>query len=149
MEDILVVILIAVAAALSKSAKKAKNKRAVQAFEAMRGSPAKPAMTNDAQLRQAEMKLEQPKPVAPAAAKNVVNPEPAEMAREEVHHHEGKPDIPCPAVEREMPRIKVEEKTEMPAPAIPGLNLEFNRNTVLQGFVMSEILNRPRSGLRR
>lgn len=149
MEDILVGILFVIAAALLKNTQKMKNERAVQAYEAMRKSTDGLSRANAARIRQEEMKLERPKPVASAAVKNAVTPEPVVKVREEVHHHEGKPDIPCPAMEREMPRIKAKKKTEASAPSIPGLNLSFDRKTVLQGFVMSEILNRPRPGMRR
>lgn len=68
---------------------------------------------------------------------------------EQPHEHEGKKDVPCPAEEREKPRPVENKVSVQPAPVIPGLNLKFDRNSVLQGVVMSEILNRPRVGRRR
>lgn len=145
MEEILVVVIIAVATALSKSAKKVKSNKAVQyrkAYEAMQ--KAINTQTLDAQLRMEETLDAAPTPPAPEPAADQ-KPAPAV----EMHQHEGKPDIPCPAIEREKPRVKPETPQTPAAPVIPGLNLTFDRNSVVQGVVMSEILNRPRVGARR
>jgi len=74
----------------------------------------------------------------------------AEQVSFEDHFHEGRQDVPCPAVEREAPRPRPsEQKMPAAAPAVPGIKLSFDQNSVVHGFVMSEILNRPRPGTRR
>lgn len=71
------------------------------------------------------------------------------MPRREAHVHEGKP-MPCPADERDRPRPRPSDMSPSQGHAvvIPGLALAFNKNTLLQGVIMSEILSRPRLGRR-
>ena len=93
------------------------------------------------------------KPAAPAAAKKTVNAVQTQLdlKMNAPHEHEGKQGIPCPADEREMNAARRSAPQTMPAPAsaVPGLKLNFDRKTVLQAFVLSEVLNRPRSASRR
>lgn len=155
MEEMLELLLPLAVLVVSYLVKSSKSKKAVIAHkEAAR------MRTTEGYLRQDETKYEQPtlRPAAPAAATKIAEkkPEP-EIKVQQVsmegltldHQHEGRQDVPCPAVEREMPHIRTEEKTQPNAKSVPGLKLSFDRNTVLQGFVMSEILNRPRPGMRR
>ena len=93
------------------------------------------------------------KPAAPAAAKKTVNAVQTQLdlKKAEPHEHEGKQGIPCPADEREAKAAQntVPQTVPAPAPAVPGLKLNFDRDSVLQAFVLSEVLNRPRSASRR
>lgn len=140
MEDLFGVFLAIIAFAISaasKSKKQQKKSAAAKAFEPIRAEQFEEPL---------EVEL---KPVAPAAAAKQVTNKPAAAQPEttlETHRHEGKQEIPCPADELR-PSQRREEKPA--APSIPGLKLTFDRNSVVQGFVMSEILNRPRPGMRR
>lgn len=97
-------------------------------------------------MYQAPQEKPQIKAAAPAAAAKIVEKQ-QPVLQTEMHFHEGKKEAPCPVTEKRPSERRNENAAD--APVIPGLNLSFNRNTVLQGFVMSEILNRPRSGMRR
>ncbi|MBQ7519382.1 MAG: hypothetical protein IJU12_03615 [Clostridia bacterium] len=67
-----------------------------------------------------------------------------DMPPMEPHEHEGKP-MPCPAEERELPRPRPAAQTAVTAPARPAaLQLNFRRNSVVQGVVMAEVLTRPK-----
>lgn len=70
--------------------------------------------------------------------------EPAEVAPD--HEHEGK-DPSCPALNPEQHRPALRTETEQkaaPAPVqIPALNIAFDRQSVVQGVIMSEVLTRP------
>ena len=151
MEDILILVLIAIAASLSKVFKNAKNKSAIhmhEATRAMRASVNGQERANEGQLRLEELQREMERhekeqTVQKPAAQTI------QMGFEGAHRHEGKSEALCPAIEREMPRKKAEPVKAPDVPTIPGLNLSFDRNTVVQGFVMSEILNRPRADMRR
>lgn len=67
-----------------------------------------------------------------------------DMPPMEPHEHEGKP-LPCPAEERELPRPRpaAQANVQMPVPPA-GLQLNFSRNSVVQGVVMAEVLSRPK-----
>lgn len=134
MMDILFGLIVIVAAFAAKIGKqKATTNKSAVSHE---------AAGNAHQAPQAKPQI---KAAAPAAAAKTIAKQPVKV--EEVHFHEGRQDVPCPATEKR-PGERRNEKPEN-TPAISGLNLSFDRNTVLQGFVMSEILNRPRSGMRR
>lgn len=140
MEDLIGVFFAIIAFAISVAAKSKKSKsetaKTVSAFA-----------VNEKAIESSQLK-----PAAPAGAAKVlekqIKVEQSSMEMASDHQHEGRQDVPCPAVEREMPRMQPKKKQTKTA-TVPGLNLAFDRNTVLQGFVMSEILNRPRSGMRR
>ena len=160
MEDILVLILIAVVASVAKVKKNAQSKKAIQFrenYKAMQASFERQEKVNEGQQRQAEIQLEKQKHEKEQFVKNMnasavqkqPAKEPVRSTFESAHQHEGRQDIPCPAVERELPRIQAKKEEKKPAATVPGLKLQFDQNAVLQGFVMSEILNRPRSGARR
>ena len=140
MEDLIGVLFAALIFAIStasKSKKRQKKSAAARAYEPIRAE-------------QFEKPIEpELKAVAPKAVPKTVNqkPEPVKrMTSEFEHMHEGKAEAPCPA-EEVRPAQRVAEQPA--ATGIPGLNLKFDRNAVLQGFVMNEILNRPRPGMRR
>lgn len=140
MEDLfglLVAVIIFALSVASKSEKKQKKSAAANAFEPIRAEQFE-------QPQKTELKA-----AAPASAARQVTKKPVLEHFEsvpEAHQHEGKPDAPCPAEE---PRPSQRHDEKPAAPSIPGLNLTFDRNSVVQGFVMSEILNRPRPGMRR
>lgn len=67
-----------------------------------------------------------------------------DMPPMEPHEHEGKP-LPCPAEERELPRPRPAAQANVQMPVRPaGLQLNFSRNSVVQGVVMAEVLSRPK-----
>lgn len=151
MEELLELLLPLTVLVISYLAKSSKSKKAVIAHK-----EAAKMRTTEGYLRQNETKYEQTlRPAAPAAVEKMAEKQPEikvqQVSMEGVsdHQHEGRQDVLCPAVEREMPRIRTEEKMQPKTKNVPGLKLSFDRNAVLQGFVMSEILNRPRPGMRR
>lgn len=67
-----------------------------------------------------------------------------DMPPMEPHEHEGKP-LPCPAEERELSRPRPAAQANVQMPVRPaGLQLNFSRNSVVQGVVMAEVLSRPK-----
>ncbi len=69
-----------------------------------------------------------------------------EMTPEEPHLHEGKDPTSCPATEREQDCTDIRQhESSNPAPnKVPGLVLNFSdRQSILHGVVMSEVLRRP------
>lgn len=132
-------ILIVIVAFLVKSAQKKQRKETVSAQQAADTLRAEMSAHSET-----ERKL---KPAPPAAAARAAAMQSMATADVPDHRHEGKSEAPCPATEKR-PSERRDENAAA-APAIPGLKLTFDRNTVLQGFVMSEILNRPRPGMRR
>lgn len=140
MEDLFGVLFAALIFLLSVASKSQKNKKknTVQMHSAI---PSKP------QDKPQEIEL---RAAAPKAAAKIVNDLQAAHVKQTPaaldHIHEGKAEAPCPA-EEIRPSLRVDEKPA--APAVPGLKLSFDRNSVVQGFLMSEILNRPRPGMRR
>lgn len=152
MEDIVVAIVFLAIAVISRTAKRKKSARAVEAHRAMQEHYTGDAKVSESKLRMEEMRSEASlKATPPVAAAKVVAQQEKSMKKTPVqdHVHEGRQDVLCPAEEREMLRQTPVSPKKSDAPTIPGLNLKFDNNTVLQGFVMSEILNRPRSGMRR
>ena len=135
--DILIGIFFIVAAIAAKTGKK-NGKKTVNV------SKAASKVMRDVQYQKEELKAEAPvRTATPMTRMQTEKPRPVEKI--ESHFHEGRQDVPCPATEvRPMDRAK-----EHTVPAVPGLKMAFDRNTVLRGFVMSEILNRPRPGMRR
>ena len=132
MMDILFGLIVIVAAFAAKIGKqKATTNKSAVSHE---------AAGNAHQAPQAKPQI---KAAAPAAAAKTIAKQPVKV--EEVHFHEGRQDVPCPATEAR-PMLRAQDQV---VPEIPGLQMKFDRNTVLQGFVMSEILNRPRPGVRR
>lgn len=140
--ELIVPFIFVIVAALSKI----KSKQSEQSRKRMDELSASAQTARELLRREQAEAQAAPRPVAPAAVSKVTEM-PASQPVEE-HFHEGRQDVPCPAVEREMPRIQPEKKQPKKV-TVPGLNLAFDRNAVLQGFVMGEILNRPRPGVRR
>ena len=153
MEGLLEIALPLLVLVISFVAKSSKSKKAViQHMEAAK------VRTTESYLRREEMKQEQKlRPAAPAAVEKMPEkiPEKQPESKEQPlfaeglaieHRHEGRQDVPCPADEIR-PSQRVAQKPKVPM--VPGLKLSFDRNSVVQGFVMSEILNRPRPGMRR
>lgn len=159
MEDIVVGLIFVAAAILSSIAKNKKTAKNTEAYKSMRERHEKDVRANDAVLRMEEVKQEaKARPAAPAKPTYTAAPKPVPAAtpkpvpaaavkkKEELHRHEGRQDVPCP---KDEPRPSQRREEKPAAPAVPGLKLSFDRNSVVQGFVMSEILNRPRPGMRR
>ena len=142
-ESLLELLLPLIVVVFSFAARASKNKKAVAAHRASSADFDARLRGTNAEPQKNETRMEQTlRPAAPAAAKVAVT---APVTLQEEHFHEGRPEAPCPATE-----ARPSERRETTAiPEIPGLKLSFDRNTVLQGFVMSEILNRPRPGARR
>ncbi len=145
MEDLFGVLCAALIFLLSVASKSRKNKKknTVQMHSAIPSEPQdKP--------QEIELRAAAPKAATPKAAAKIVNDLQAAHVKQTPaaldHMHEGKAEAPCPA-EEIRPSLRADEKPA--APAVPGLKLSFDRNSVVQGFVMSEILNRPRPGMRR
>lgn len=149
MEGLLELLLPLAVLVISYLAKSSKSKKAVIAHK-----EAAKLRTTESYLRREEMQDEQKlRPAAPAAVTKIAEKQPEIKAQPvpaespvEKHHHEGRLEAPCPADE---PRPSQRIKEKPAAPKVPGLQLSFDRNSVVQGFVMSEILNRPRPGMRR
>lgn len=147
MEELLELALPLLVLVISFVAKSSKSKKAViQHMEAAK------LRTTESYLRREEMQDEQKlRPAAPAAVEKMAEKQPEikvqpVFAERDDHQHEGRLDVPCPADE---PRPSQRLKEKPAVPVVPGIRLVFDRNSVLQGFVMSEILNRPRPGMRR
>ena len=134
MFDILIGLFFVVVAVAAKMGKKTGKQTANTNKTATK-------VMRDVQFQKEEMKTQAP--VQTAVKAQTEKPKPVVKAEE--HFHEGKQDVPCPATEAR-PMLRAQEQA---VPEIPGLQMKFDRNTVLQGFVMSEILNRPRPGMRR
>jgi len=137
MEELMEVVFGLIVVAAAFAAKMGKQKATTKKYTA--------SHTAAGNVYQATEDRPQIKAAAPAAAAKTVAKQPVKVVEE--HFHEGRQDVPCPATEKRPGERRNENASD--APAIPGLKLSFNRNAVLQGFVMSEILNRPRSGMRR
>lgn len=88
----------------------------------------------------------------PSVAEGVLHAAPAEEGIKKPveavpdHEHEGK-DPSCPALNPAQHRPALRAETEQkaaPAPVqIPALNIAFDRQSVVQGVIMSEVLTRP------
>ena len=167
--ELLPIIIFAIISAVIKST----NKKASEAQKAVRSkrAPKEPVEKIEAFLDKVLEKLEddddseekkpafdQPekkvlKPAAPAAAQNAVNAVRTKIDQKaaEPHEHEGKQGIPCPADERELRADQpvIQRKAPAATKTVPGLKLNFDRDSVLQAFVLNEVLNRPRSASRR
>ena len=134
---------------------------AITANRKSKEAAAKRAAGSQTQKKQAPAKAAAAKAAKPGAARTAAPKEGSPASRQEApagweekggsivmppmeaHEHEGKP-MPCPAEEREAPRPRPSQQTPgKSAPAVPGLQPSFSRNSVLQAVVMSEILKRP------
>lgn len=143
MEGLLPLLIIIISFALSAS-----NRRKRQA--ASQRAPAK-TVSAKAAVNKAPKKAGIPKTMPePLKAQKEEPDEDSErdgsidMPPMEPHEHEGKP-MPCPAEERELPRPRPAAQTAVTAPVRPAaLQLNFNRNSVVQGVVMAEVLTRPK-----
>ena len=142
MEGLLPLLIIIISFALSAS-----NRRKRQA--ASQRAPAK-AVPVKAAVNKAPKKAGIPKTMPEPLKAQKEEPDEdsdrdgsIDMPPMEPHEHEGKP-LPCPAEERELPRLQPDAQTAASAPVRPAaLQLNFSRNSVVQAVVMAEVLRRP------
>ena len=146
-----VVILIIVVSLISKSSKQNKRKQAHDAVQARLKAKQPPRMPPQ-QTAQTPQPAAEPAPIEPSVAEltpQVVAFEDfdkdgsIEMPVHEPHEHEGKP-MPCPAEEREKPRVRPSQQApQQQAAAQPALQLNFSQDSLVQATIMAEILKRP------
>lgn len=140
MEALLPLLIFLIVFALNASNKKKSRQEAKQRYAAKMAKAQKPA---------APKAVREKPPVAAVPQEQLTDfgqrdrDGSIDMPPMEPHEHEGKP-MPCPAEERELPRPRPAAQAAVQPPARPAaLQLNFSRNSVVQGVVMAEVLRRP------